>query len=77
MTAYGKSSREVQTWFREGDVSVQNDHVFSDSGLGDAAQVAWSAGDAAQHLGLSDHAPLVIEFDIPSIAMKNPPGRNT
>jgi endonuclease/exonuclease/phosphatase (EEP) superfamily protein YafD len=68
---WDKFGKEVQTWFREGDVLVQDDHVFSDSLLGDAAQVAWSAADAVLNLRLSDHAPLIIDFDVEAIAMTN------
>lgn len=73
-------SREERTWFREGDTLVQDDHVFCDPTLGGHVTAAWAAGDAALHLGLSDHAPLIVDFDVESVAMSNlrndlePPG---
>jgi hypothetical protein len=63
--------REERTWFREGDKLVQDDHVFCDRSLGAMVQEAWAAADAAEQLGLSDHAPLIIDIEVESIAMKN------
>jgi endonuclease/exonuclease/phosphatase (EEP) superfamily protein YafD len=68
---WDKFAKEVRTWFREGDTLLQDDHVFSDPAFGESAQLAWAAQDAALNLRLSDHAPLVIDFDVPSIAMTN------
>ncbi|MDP9300572.1 MAG: hypothetical protein M3P43_06720 [Actinomycetota bacterium] len=62
---------EIQTWFREGDVLKQNDHVFCDASLGRQLRDVWTAPDAAETLGLSDHAPFVLDFEVPSIAMTN------
>jgi hypothetical protein len=62
---------ELQTWFRQGDVLVQNDHVFCDVQLGTRVLDTWVADDAARLLGLSDHGPLVVDFDVPPIAMTN------
>jgi hypothetical protein len=67
---WDKFGKELQTWFGKGAL-VQDDHILSDPKLGEAALVAWAASDAAEHLELSDHAPLVIDFDVPSIAMTN------
>lgn len=63
---------EVRTWFREGDALVQDDHVFCDPSLGATVQERpWAAEDAVVRLGLSDHAPLIIDLDVPPIAMMN------
>ena len=63
---------EVQTWFREGDTLVQDDYVFCDPSLGATVQERpWSAEDAVVRLGLSDRAPLLIDLDVPAIAMTN------
>jgi hypothetical protein len=59
---------ELQTWFREGDLLKQDDHVFCDRDLGEQMGEPWVARDAAEHLGLSDHAPLVLDFDVPRIS---------
>lgn len=68
---WDKFGKEVQTWFGKGHTLIQDDHVFSDPVLGDAGQVPWAADDAVLQLRLSDHAPLIIDFDISSIAMTN------
>jgi hypothetical protein len=67
-----KCGDEVQTWFGRGDHIRQDDHVFfhrdfGEQELGDA----WVAEDAASHLGLSDHAPLALDFEVESIAMSS------
>jgi hypothetical protein len=63
--------REERTWFREGDKLKQDDHAFCDEALGKRVRRAWASEDAVLRLGLSDHAPLVIDFDVPSIAMSH------
>ena len=63
--------REERTWFREGDALIQDDHAFCDPSLGHLVRGAWAADEAALRLGLSDHAPLILDFDVDSIAMKN------
>jgi endonuclease/exonuclease/phosphatase family metal-dependent hydrolase len=63
--------REERTWFRAGDKLVQDDHVFCDPSLGGNVRDAWAASDAAEHLGLSDHAPLIVDIDVDAIAMTN------
>lgn len=60
---------EVRTWFGGGTTLIQDDHAFCDKGLGAKLRSVWVAEDGATHLGLSDHAPLVLDFDVPSIAM--------
>ncbi len=64
-------AREERTWFRQGDTLVQDDHVFCDQSLGELVRGAWAPDDAVQRLGLSDHAPLILDLEIDSIAMKN------
>lgn len=63
--------REERTWFREGDALIQDDHVFCDPSLGELVRDAWAAEDAVVRLGLSDHAPLIVDLEVGSIAMKN------
>jgi len=60
--------RELQTWFGTGAVK-QDDHMFCDQGLGACVGEPWVAEDAATKLGLSLHAPLVMDFTVESIAM--------
>jgi hypothetical protein len=64
-----KRGEEVRTWFREGDLIIQNDHVFCDKALGSRLTAVSAAGDAVTELGLSDHAPLILDFDIAPISM--------
>ena len=68
---WDKRSEEVRTWFREGDVLIQNDHAFCDQALGGLLQTVGVASYAATDLSLSDHAPLVLDFHVPSIGMTN------
>jgi hypothetical protein len=63
--------REERTWFREGDTLIQDDHAFCDPTLGNLVRDAWAAEDAALRLRLSDHAPLILDFEVDPIAMKN------
>jgi hypothetical protein len=60
---------EVQTWFGGGNHIRQDDHVFCDQTLGRQVGQPWVAKEAATGLGLSHHAPLVLDFDIEPIAM--------
>jgi len=65
-----KLRKEVQTWFRQGDHLRQDDHAFCDQELGRRLrEPPWVAADAATALGLSDHAPLILDFEIPPISM--------
>jgi hypothetical protein len=50
---------------------IQDDHAFCDPELGPSVRDAWAAEDAALLLGLSDHAPLILDFQVDSIAMRN------
>jgi endonuclease/exonuclease/phosphatase (EEP) superfamily protein YafD len=68
---------EFRTWFGPG-IIVQDDYVFCDQTLkdilvvdrADPARGPWASKDV-QRLRLSDHAPLVLDFKMESIAMKN------
>jgi len=66
---WDKLGEEVRTWFREGDKLIQDDHAFCDQALGQRLQQVRAPDDAATYLGLSDHAPLILDFEVPSIAM--------
>jgi hypothetical protein len=66
---WDKLGEEVKTWFREGDKLIQDDHAFCDQGLGLRLKHVRAPDDAPTFLGLSDHAPLILDFDAPSIAM--------
>lgn len=50
-------NEEVRTWFRGDDQHYQLDHVFCDGGLAQRLASVRVADDAAELLGLSDHAP--------------------
>jgi len=60
---------DLQTWFREGDAPYQLDHAFCDPKIGDQRLGIRVAREAAEVLGLSDHAPLVMDFDVKPISM--------
>jgi endonuclease/exonuclease/phosphatase family metal-dependent hydrolase len=62
---------ELQTWFGPARHLKQDDHVFCDRRLGQQPGDVWVAKDAATPLGLSDHAPLVLDFEVGSIAMSS------
>jgi hypothetical protein len=64
-----KRQGEVRTWFGRGEHIRQDDHAFCDPGLGERLEGVWVAEDAATHLGLSDHAPLILDFTVDPIAM--------
>jgi hypothetical protein len=59
---------EIRTWFGKGQIQ-QDDHAFCDRRLGERLADVWVAEDAALHVGLSLHAPLILEFEVDSIAM--------
>jgi hypothetical protein len=62
--------REIQTWFGPTRSLKQDDHVFCDKRLGTKMKRRpWAAAEAATHLNLSDHAPLVLDFDVEPIGM--------
>jgi endonuclease/exonuclease/phosphatase family metal-dependent hydrolase len=61
--------KEMCTWFKDGQPEAQLDHAFCDSSLWTLFSAAWVASDAVLRLGLSDHAPLVIDFDVEPVSM--------
>jgi endonuclease/exonuclease/phosphatase family metal-dependent hydrolase len=68
----GTGGKELQTWFGgRGGKLIQDDHVFCSKELGKRLRRAWVATQASTELRLSDHAPLVIEFEVESVAMEN------
>jgi hypothetical protein len=54
---------EIQTWFGPGKLQ-QDDYVFCDPDLGRCVTEISVAADAVQEHGLSDHAPLTVDFDL-------------
>jgi endonuclease/exonuclease/phosphatase family metal-dependent hydrolase len=62
-------NEEVQTWFRGTDHPYQLDHVFCAGPLHGQLQAVSVASEAATELELSDHAPLIVDFDVASISM--------
>jgi endonuclease/exonuclease/phosphatase family metal-dependent hydrolase len=62
---------ELRTWFGKGRHLKQDDHVFCDATLGRTSRDPWVATRAATLLGLSDHAPLVVDFKMKPIAMSS------
>jgi hypothetical protein len=64
-----KNGKEVRTWFGAGDHLRQDDHAFCDSALADRLQNVRTAEDAATDLGLSDHAPLILDFEVAPVSM--------
>ena len=59
---WSKLEEEIQTWFGAGKVK-QDDYVFCDLELGERVSNVAVAEDAATKLNLSDHAPLIVDFD--------------
>ena len=59
------SADEQQTFFKAGKRPFQLDHVYSDAAT-EARCVSWQVlTDVAADLGLSDHAPILVELDVP------------
>lgn len=71
---YETLDHELQTGYGKG-LLKQNDHVFCDMELAKRLHgppdhlTPRVASEAATDMGLSDHAPLIIDFDMSSIAM--------
>jgi len=63
---------EIRTWFGPGKL-LQDDYVFCDSSLGKSVVEVSVAEDAATERHLSDHAPLIVDFDVGPIAMRTRP----
>jgi hypothetical protein len=68
---WDKFEKEERTWYGKGQGLVQDDHVFCDPALGELVHEAWAAGETASRLRLSDHAPLIVDFNVRSVAMTN------
>lgn len=64
---WSKLQDEIRTWFGPGKIQ-QDDYVFCDSWLGESVEKVSVAEDAATERHLSDHAPLIVDFDIRPIA---------
>lgn len=54
---------ETQTWLRKGDRPHMLDHVFCDAGTARSQVGSRSLPDVVSFLGLSDHAPLIVDFE--------------
>jgi hypothetical protein len=65
------TGQEVQTYFRRGGRIKQDDHVFCDRSLGNRLLALWVATDTARPggLGLSDHAPVILDFEVEAISI--------
>lgn len=57
---------------REGDRPQMLDHVFCDQGTAQHLVASRSLGDVVSFLGLSDHAPLIVDFDPVLMAEPSP-----
>jgi exonuclease III len=55
---------ETQTWLRPGNRPHELDHVFCDAGLAERLTGSRSLPKVVSFLGLSDHAPLIVDFDL-------------
>ena len=55
---------ETQTWLRDGDRPYQLDHIFCDAELGRRLIKCEAHAEEVDRLALSDHAPLVVDFDL-------------
>jgi hypothetical protein len=60
---WGKRQSEIRTWFGRGTLQ-QDDYVFCDPSLGQSVGEVSVAEEAATERRLSDHAPLIVDFDI-------------
>lgn len=69
---WGKRQDEIRTWFGLGRLQ-QDDYVFCDPSLGESVEEVSVAEDAATKRHLSDHAPLIVDFDVGAIAIADPP----
>lgn len=54
---------EVRTWYRRGDGHYQLDHLFCDVMLVNKLSACSAYPEPAEILGLSDHAPIVADFN--------------
>jgi endonuclease/exonuclease/phosphatase (EEP) superfamily protein YafD len=65
---WGKRQDEIRTWFGPGKLQ-QDDYVFCDPSLRESVDEVSVAEDAATERHLSDHAPLIVDFDVGPIAI--------
>jgi endonuclease/exonuclease/phosphatase family metal-dependent hydrolase len=65
---WGKRQDEIRTWFGPGKLQ-QDDYVFCDPSLRESVDEVSVAEDAATEWHLSDHAPLIVDFDVGPIAI--------
>ncbi len=72
---WDKTGGELQTFFRKGSSLKQNDHAFCDRELGRLLGKPRAAAETATVLALSDHAPLILDFDMAPIAITSLEGR--
>lgn len=70
---WGKHHDEIRTWFGPGRLQ-QDDYVFCDRSFGESVDEVFVAEDAANKQHLSDHAPLIVSFDVGPIAIADSPG---
>lgn len=63
---------EIRTWFGPGKLQ-QDDYVFCDRSLGKSVYEVAVAEDAATQRHLSDHAPLIVDFDVGPIGIAHLP----
>jgi hypothetical protein len=61
--AWDMLHNEIRTWFGPGTLQ-QDDYVFCDRSTGGAVRSVSVADDAAVERHLSDHAPLIVDFDL-------------
>jgi endonuclease/exonuclease/phosphatase family metal-dependent hydrolase len=67
-SVWAKRQSEIRTWFGPGKLQ-QDDYVFCDPSLGESVQTVSVAEEAVTERHLSDHAPLIVDFDIGPIAI--------
>ena len=60
---HARHGREGRTWIRGKDNGYQLDHVFTDGVTGEAVKDCWIDERAAVDPRLSDHAPLIVDFE--------------
>jgi endonuclease/exonuclease/phosphatase family metal-dependent hydrolase len=69
---WGKLQGEIRTWFGPGRI-LQDDYVFCDLSLADSVHEVTVAEEAARREHLSDHAPLIVDFDLLPSIIGDPP----
>jgi endonuclease/exonuclease/phosphatase family metal-dependent hydrolase len=61
--SWEQHNAEIRTWFGPGKLE-QDDYVFCDGSLGKRVKDVSVADEAVTEHSLSDHAPLIVDFDI-------------